>query len=58
MLNLAKAESESDSVQIKVYEAQVKELKERREGLRNVIDANRNGQLDEDTRQERSNAKT
>jgi chaperonin GroES len=44
MLNLAKAQSESNTVQIKVYEAQVKELKERREGLSSIIEAQKHDQ--------------
>ena len=56
MLNLAKAQAAADDTQIKVYEAQVKEFKERREGFRNIIDSSRNGQLDDDARKERKNA--
>lgn len=41
MLNLAKAEAENDGIQIKVYEAQVKEFKERREGLQNILSGDR-----------------
>jgi len=41
MLNLAKAEAENDGIQIKIYEAQIKEFKERREGLQNIVSAAR-----------------
>lgn len=41
MLNLAKAEAENDGIQIKIYEAQVKEFKERREGLQGIVTAAR-----------------
>jgi chaperonin GroES len=41
LLNLAKAEATSNEIEIKVYEAQVKEFKERREGLSQIISSSR-----------------
>jgi chaperonin GroES len=51
MLNLAKAQATNDDIQIKVYEAQVKEFKERRDGIKTLIDSSRNGQLDDEKRE-------
>lgn len=50
LLNLAKAESEQNGVQIDVYKAQVQEFKERRESLTKIMESSRNGQLDDDAR--------
>lgn len=49
MLNLAKAQSENDTIQVKVYEAQVKELQARRDGFIKIIEAQKHdteGELD------------
>lgn len=58
MLNLAKSQAENDGIQIKAYEAEVKEFKERRDGLAQIISSSREGQLDDDARKERKNADT
>ena len=52
MLNLAKAESENDKIQIEVYRAQVQEFKERRDGIKTIIESSRNNQLDDDSRKQ------
>lgn len=42
MLNMAKAEAEENGVQIDIYKTQLAELKERREGLQQLIDNEQN----------------
>ena len=41
MLNLAKAQQIGDDTEIRVYEAQIKELKERREGFKALLEGSR-----------------
>lgn len=50
MLNLATAEAKADGVQIDIYKAQVQEFKERREGIKTIIESSRNDRLDDDAK--------
>lgn len=58
MLNLAKAEAADDKTQIEAYKAEVQEFQARRDGLKTIIEASRNGQLDDDAREMRKSEKT